>query len=156
MSSVFEEQIMTVGNENIDVLFIFPSSLNATSVAVVGDFNGWACDADVMARALDGSFRLSLRLSVGRTYQYRYLIDGCRWVNDWQADSYVPNCFGGDDSLLDLTAGGLLISERVPEPSLSNSPAEHYDPADVESTDTATASDGWSQTTRKVYENACS
>ena len=42
-------------------------------------------------------------LGAGRTYRFRYLLDDERWENDWEADSYVPNEFGGDDSVLDLT-----------------------------------------------------
>jgi hypothetical protein len=32
-----------------------------------------------------------------------YLVDGERRQNDWAADSYAPNEYGGDDSVLDLT-----------------------------------------------------
>ena len=38
------------------------------------------------------------------------LLDGQRWDNDWAADAYVPNSFGGDDSVVDLTA----LAEPVP------------------------------------------
>ena len=34
---------------------------------------------------------------------YRYLVDGERWENDWAADTYAPNDYGGDDSVVDLT-----------------------------------------------------
>jgi hypothetical protein len=46
---------------------------------------------------------LVIELPAGRTYQYRYLVDGDRWENDWQADAYAPNDYGGDDSVIDLT-----------------------------------------------------
>jgi len=39
-------------------------------------------------------------LSAGREYQFRYLVDGQDWYNDWQADKYVPNNFGGDNSVV--------------------------------------------------------
>ena len=33
-------------------------------------------------------------------YRYRYLLDGTRWENAWDADDYVPNPYGGDDSVV--------------------------------------------------------
>ena len=30
----------------------------------------------------------------------RYILDGNRWENDWEADSYIRNPFGTDDSLV--------------------------------------------------------
>jgi hypothetical protein len=41
-------------------------------------------------------------LEGGRRYRYRYLADGERWINDWAADAYAPNPFGGDDSVVCL------------------------------------------------------
>jgi hypothetical protein len=36
------------------------------------------------------------------TYRFRYLVDGRSWENDWAADLYVPNGYGGDDSVVDV------------------------------------------------------
>jgi hypothetical protein len=33
-------------------------------------------------------------------YKFRYLIDDSRWENDWNADRYIPNSFGSEDSLV--------------------------------------------------------
>ena len=49
----------------------------------------------------------------------RYLLDGQRWDNDWAADAYVRNDFGGDDSVVDLTA----LAEAVP-PAARKTPAK--------------------------------
>ena len=48
----------------------------------------------------DGSFRVAVALEPGRSYRFRYLLDGTRWENDWAADAYVPNEYGGDDSVV--------------------------------------------------------
>jgi hypothetical protein len=56
-----------------------------------------------MQRKPDGGFTVTLDLEAGRAYRFRYLLDGERWENDWTADDYVPNEYGGDDSLVDLT-----------------------------------------------------
>jgi 1,4-alpha-glucan branching enzyme len=50
----------------------------------------------------NGNFEIILELPAGREYRYRYLIDGCRWENDWCADNYSPNPYGCDDSVLIL------------------------------------------------------
>ena len=48
----------------------------------------------------DGSWQATVALGPGRTYRYRYLLDGQRWENAWLADGYVPNPYGSDDSLV--------------------------------------------------------
>ena len=53
---------------------------------------------------------MTVGLDAGRAYRFRYLLDGQRWDNDWAADVYLPNDFGGDDSVVDLTA----LAEAVP------------------------------------------
>lgn len=83
------------------VTFRLPRAVGAQAVAVVGEFNGWSPDAHPMVPE-DDEFVACIALEPGRTYRYRYLLDGERWENDWSADAYVPNEFGGDDSLVDL------------------------------------------------------
>jgi len=90
----------------VAVTFRVPAEAAAGAVAVVGEFNEWNRQQDVMTPAGDGSHTLTVRLTTGRRYRFRYLLDGDRWQNDWQADDYVPNEYGGDDSVLDLTTTG--------------------------------------------------
>jgi 1,4-alpha-glucan branching enzyme len=82
--------------------FRLPAAVGAATVHLVGEFNGWSPDATPMERRGDW-FEAELPLEPGRTYRYRYLLDGQRWENAWDADAYVPNSFGSDDSVLDLT-----------------------------------------------------
>lgn len=84
------------------VTFELPPGVPATAVAVLGDFNGWSPDAHPLARRRDGRFSATVSLPAGATYRYRYLLDGARWENDPAADGYVPNPFGGDDSVVVL------------------------------------------------------
>ncbi len=53
-----------------------------------------------MRRQQDGSWSATLELDPGREYEFRYLVDGKSWVNDDAADAYVPNPFGGDNSVV--------------------------------------------------------
>jgi len=73
---------------------------NAKSIAIVGDFNGWDGNATRMKRLKNGVSTVCIELETNRQYRYRYLIDGTYWENDWNADKYVPNSFGGDDSVV--------------------------------------------------------
>jgi hypothetical protein len=50
----------------------------------------------------DGSFSVTISLKPGSSYRFRYLLDGERWENDWAADSYIPNDYGGEDSLVEV------------------------------------------------------
>ena len=49
------------------------------------------------------SWTCTLVVRVGRRYRFRYLLDGERWENDWEADDYADNDYGGQDSVVDLT-----------------------------------------------------
>jgi 1,4-alpha-glucan branching enzyme len=75
--------------------------LEARDVHLVGEFNGWSRTQHPMTRS-GNQFVAEVELATGRTYRYKFLIDGTRWENDWNADSYVANEFGGDDSVIDL------------------------------------------------------
>ena len=53
-----------------------------------------------MKRLKDGSFSLTIALTAGNSYRFRYVLDGDTWVNEHDADSYIANEYGGDDSLV--------------------------------------------------------
>jgi len=99
------------------VAFELPEAVSATTVSVVGDFNGWTAQTHPLER-VDGGFRTEIALPAGDRWRFRYLLDGGRWENDWAADDYVPNGLGDDDSVVDLTDPHglplLLQAETVP------------------------------------------
>ncbi len=100
-----EEQTMLkktnlASGKKVKVTFELPAN-GAEAVVVVGDFNGWDKEATPLKkRKKDGVWSVSLNLPIGQTYQFKYWINGERWENDWAADDYVPNGFGGDNSVL--------------------------------------------------------
>ena len=71
---------------------------NAKIVHLVGEFNNWDIYATPLKRMKDGSFKVSLQLEAGRSYQFRYLIDEKAWENDWNADGYSPSSFGASEN----------------------------------------------------------
>jgi len=105
------------------VTFTVDPRVGAQAAAVCGEWNGWSADAGVMHRDAEGGFSLTVDLDAGRAYRFRYLLDGQRGDNDWAADAYVANDFGGDDSLVDLTA----LAEAVP-PTARRAPAKKAAP----------------------------
>ena len=92
------------------VTFTLDPGVGAQTAAVCGEWNDWSAVAGVMRRDAEGGFSVTVDLDAGRAYRFRYLLDGQRWDNDWAADAYVRNSFGGDDSVVDLTA----LAEAVP------------------------------------------
>jgi 1,4-alpha-glucan branching enzyme len=86
----------------IVVTFTHPVQPGTTSVCVAGDFNDWSTHAQPMA-IVDETAVCTMALAAGRTHRFRYLVDGERWENDWAADAYTPNDYGGDDSVVDLS-----------------------------------------------------
>lgn len=84
------------------VTFTLPTEVEAKKAHLCGDFNGWERPGRPMIRRKDGRFSTTLTLKTGREYRFRYLLDGERWENDWVADNYLPNPFGGEDSVLKL------------------------------------------------------
>ncbi|HEX2621279.1 MAG TPA: isoamylase early set domain-containing protein [Phototrophicaceae bacterium] len=82
------------------VTFYSPDSIVAETIHLVGDFNDWNETSHPMEKLKDGRFKLTIDLDTGKEYQYRYLINGSEWHNDWEADKYVPNPFSGDNSVV--------------------------------------------------------
>jgi predicted flap endonuclease-1-like 5' DNA nuclease len=89
------------------VTFILPleAARGATQILLIGDFNGWNPDEGVKMQVNKSEYQATLELEAGRAYEFRYLVDGATWVNDWDADDYVPSPFMGiDNSVVRLEA----------------------------------------------------
>lgn len=82
------------------VTFVFPASLEAETVYLVGQFNDWSETDLPMKQQKDGSFALTIELAKGQDYEFRYLVNGTEWHNDWKADGYIPNPYSGDNSVV--------------------------------------------------------
>jgi 1,4-alpha-glucan branching enzyme len=63
----------------------------AKKINLVGDFNGWDTKGTPMKKTKEGKFSVTVDLDKEQEYQFRYLINGKTWENDWSADQYVPN-----------------------------------------------------------------
>lgn len=83
------------------VRFELPSVIWADHIHLVGDFNGWDLTSHPLARDRSAdNWYIVLELERGHEYQFRYLANGTDWHNDWKADKYVPNPYGGMNSVV--------------------------------------------------------
>ncbi len=84
----------------VQVTFYTAEAISAESVNLVGDFNDWDEDATPMRALKDGRFKAMVELEPDREYEFRYLVNGVEWHNDWEADRYVPNLHGSDNGVV--------------------------------------------------------
>jgi hypothetical protein len=82
--------------------FLSEHANKAKSVHLVGEFNDWKMLETPLKRLSNGDFSVTLKLEVGRTYQYRYLLNQTDWINDPSAESSIENKFGGHNSAISV------------------------------------------------------
>ena len=95
----------------VNVTFTLPAEVQADIVALSGEFNQWSLGDIQLERGNDGVWRAVVALEPGRSYRYRYLLDGERWENAPDADQYVPNPFGSVDSVITVAPRTELASD---------------------------------------------
>jgi 1,4-alpha-glucan branching enzyme len=103
---MFKKRFLKSGVVKVD--FTLPDAIaaDAESAFLVGDFNDWDEKATEMTRLKNGNFKITLTLEPNREYQFRYLVNGNQWHNDWDADKYVANPFSGDNSVVTTYSEG--------------------------------------------------
>lgn len=86
------------------VTFTLPveAAPTAKKVALVGEFNNWDVKKAIPLKkqAKAGVFKALVDLETGKSFEFRYLIDGETWENDWQADAYNPTPYGEENSVV--------------------------------------------------------
>ncbi len=83
------------------VTFKYENPENAENAVLAGDFNNWSLDATTMKKLKDNSFSVTVSLEAGCSYCFRYVLNGNKWVNEHQADRYLPNELGENNSVVD-------------------------------------------------------
>jgi predicted flap endonuclease-1-like 5' DNA nuclease len=109
------------------LVFILPAEVvaNANTGIILGEFNNWdETRATSLKKQKDGSMKATLALEAGKTYQYRYLLDDGRWVNDHTAEGYVPvmglhveNCVitvPAEETVAVASAGEMVLEINAP------------------------------------------
>ena len=63
---------------------------NASNCLLLGEFNNWDLENGFsLKKSKDGSMTATIDLEEGRSYEYRYLLEGVRWENDHTAHAYA-------------------------------------------------------------------
>ncbi|MFL1011972.1 isoamylase early set domain-containing protein [Flavisericum labens] len=78
------------------VTFSLPAE-DAKKVSVVGTFNDWNEKKTALKKLKNGTFKGTLDLETGSSYEFKYLVDGV-YVNDEAADAYAWNDFAGAEN----------------------------------------------------------
>jgi 1,4-alpha-glucan branching enzyme len=73
----------------------------AEQVALLTSADNW--EPIPMKKLKSGEFKASVRLPLAQRIQFRYLVDGNRWLNDEAADGYVTNEHGSENSIVDTS-----------------------------------------------------
>ena len=79
-----------------------PDDVKVNTVTVVGDFNDWDETSTPLKKLKKGTYKTTVEIKNKGEYQFRYLINGNIWVNDWAADDYRPGSHGEDNCILRL------------------------------------------------------
>lgn len=83
------------------VTFSVPAE-EAKKVSVVGSFNDWNEKKAVLKKLKNGTFKGTVDLETGTSYEFKYIVDG-EYVNDTEADAYAWSDFAGaENSVLNL------------------------------------------------------
>jgi 1,4-alpha-glucan branching enzyme len=75
---------------------------DVTSVALVGDFNDWQA-IEMKFNKKTKKFKTKVRLPKGGIFHFRYFLNDTEWENDYNADQYLPNEFGSENSVVITT-----------------------------------------------------
>jgi hypothetical protein len=109
--------------KDVDVTFRMPPIEGAVELYLCGDFNDWHKPGAPLRQESDGSWVATLSLENGKSYRFRYLDNQGRWHTDWEADAYVPNEFGTEDSVVDLAVPLKNVLPEAPQMSGRRRPA---------------------------------
>ncbi len=81
------------------LLFVFHDDA-ASSVSVAGDFNKWSHVATPLKRNGDGLWSTEIVLQQAGRFEYKFIVDNQRWIEDPSNGMKVPDNHGGLNSVL--------------------------------------------------------
>lgn len=129
-----QTKIHIMSSKKIDFLLPADVAAGATSGILLGDFNNWDSNKGVaLKQQKDGSLKASVSLQSG-SYEYRYLLNDGRWVNDTQASKYSYNSeFSVENCVIEVAAEAAapktattktVKAKATPEPVAEKAPAK--------------------------------
>ena len=85
--------------ENGRLMFVFHDD-SAQTVSVAGDFNNWNEDATPLKRNSSGLWLTEIAIPRAGRFEYKFIINGQRWIEDPSNGMKAPNNYGGLNSVL--------------------------------------------------------
>ena len=85
--------------ENGRLMFVFHDD-GANSVSVAGDFNGWSHVATPLKRNESGLWFTEIAVPRTGRFEYKFIINGQRWIEDPSNGMKAPDNYGGLNSVL--------------------------------------------------------
>ena len=85
--------------ENGRLMFVFHDD-SAETVSVAGDFNDWNEDATPLKRNSSGLWLTEIAIPRAGRFEYKFIINGQRWIEDPSNGMKAPNNYGGLNSVL--------------------------------------------------------
>ena len=119
------------------VTFILPADIvsDASNGLLLGEFNNWEKKSGFsLKKGKDGSMKAIVELEAGKSYEYRYLLDGGRWENDQTAEQYaqvqgfdIVNCVitvpVEETLIVEKPAANKVIAEKTVKPEAKKTKA---------------------------------
>lgn len=69
----------------------------ATTAAVIGDFNNWNASEGEMVKLKTGTFKGLFEIPTDKSYEFKYVVDG-EFINENEADAQIWNDFAGAEN----------------------------------------------------------
>ena len=116
-----ENMYLDIDSENLNrdiskthsVKFIYQPLIGGKhEVFLAGDFNGWSENHDKMEET-NGIYEKVLQLEKGK-YSYKFIVDG-KWTIDINADEFIADGFGGQNSVVNVGSSKLFEHLRIVE-----------------------------------------
>lgn len=108
--SISKNYQSTKGTCKVTFTYATIHAAGAKTVQVLGSFNNWDPNMAPKMKKSKDVFTVVIELLAGQTYEFKYLIDGSRWDNDHNADSYEASPYYGSQN-------SILILDNVVKPS---------------------------------------
>jgi 1,4-alpha-glucan branching enzyme len=89
-------------SDRVKVTFILPEDHpHGDALSVVGDFNDWTPGEHSFVRRSNQTFSTNVTLKEGDRYAFRYYSEETGWINEEEADDFVPNEHGSTNCVVE-------------------------------------------------------
>ena len=70
-------------------------------IRVLGDWNGWEWEEGLSMKKTKAAYSVVAELPQDQMYEFKYRTKEGEWINDWEADGYMPSPYGNENSMVE-------------------------------------------------------